>query len=145
MKNLLVLILCVVCSSAWSQVEELVRKDSCYTAAVDGVFIDLDSYVEITYELEKVELLKVETPSLKIALDSLKTLHDSATTAYIEENKQMLKALHLEKQSKGELKQRVYNLQHNYNVVDTKWRRARKQRNILSGGIIALIVGILII
>jgi hypothetical protein len=122
-----------------------VFKDSCYTSTVDGVFIDLDSYVEITYELEKVELLKEETPELRLALDSLKTLHDSATSAYVSENKKMLEVLHLEWKSKAELRQRVFNLQHNYNVMQVKHKRAKKQRNSLAGGSLALILGILLL
>jgi cell shape-determining protein MreC len=130
--------------SAWSQVEELVYKDSTYLAPIDGVFIDLGTYVGISYELEKLEELKKETPGLKSSLDSLKTLQDSLTAAQMSENKEISKMLDLEKQSKTALKQRVFNLQHNYNIVDNKWRRARKQRNALSGGILALIAGILL-
>jgi len=133
------------CSPAWSQVEELVHKDSCYIAKVDGVFLDLDSYVEVTYELEKIEALKLETPSLKVALDSLKTLHDSTTAAQMAVNKKTVQMLHLERQSKTALKQRVFNLQHNYNVMERKKKRATRQRNSLGAVALALIAGILIL
>jgi hypothetical protein len=53
--------------------------------------------------------------------------------------------LHLERQSKTALKQRVFNLQHNYNVMERKKKRATRQRNSLGAVALALIAGILIL
>ena len=133
---------------SWSQVEELVGKDSCYTAEVDVVFIDLDSYVSISYELEKMAALKLKIPEIQRSLDSMQITKDSIMQAHKTTSVTLTEMLALETQSKDQLKERVFNLQHNYNVVSTRAAKYKKQRNILGGtlgGGLALLIGILLI
>ena len=150
MKYLLTILLAITTISAFSQnerVEILVTADSCYTAPVDGVFIDLDSYVGISYELEKVDSLKQALPELKKSLEDIEIAKDSMAVAHLKENKNLSLALDLETQSKNQLKNRVANLQHNYNVTFAKADKFRKQRNRMggiAGGLLALIAGIII-
>lgn len=118
-------------------------KDSCYTSEVDGVFIDLDSYVSISYELEKIEELKLRLPEIEKSLDSIQVVKDSLTAIYLATTTNLTEMVALEAQSKNQLKERVFNLQHNYNVVNTKATKYKRQRNMfggISGGALALLV-----
>ena len=78
---------------------------------------------------------------MQITKDSIMQAHKTTSVTLTE-------MLALETQSKDQLKERVFNLQHNYNVVSTRAAKYKKQRNILGGtlgGGLALLIGILLI
>ena len=135
-------------TSSEAQVEDFAIKDTCYTPAVDGVFIDLDSYLSITYELEKIEILKKELPAIKDSLDNMQILVDSVAAAHSAEAENLTTIIALETQSKEELKNRVFNLQHNYNIMWNTAAKYKRQRNLaggVGGGVLALLLGIVLI
>jgi len=146
MKYLLIILLAINATFALSQdrVEVLVTTDSCYAAPVDGVFLDLDTYIEISYELEKIDSLKTAIPEFKKELNKIKIATDSMVVADSLKTHNLTTALNLETQSKNQLKKRVFNLQHNYNVMENRHKGMRRQRNIL-GGILALLGTALVI
>lgn len=128
------------CSVYAQPFEFLLHKDTMFKAPVDGVYVDLDTYVAISYELDKIDTLKHQIPIVREAFDSLKVASDSLVKAHLEHKETNASILKLERQSKNEVLEKYYNVRHNNKILRDNNKKLKSQRNFLLGTVGTIVV-----
>ena len=131
--KILILLLGFVQFSFAQPFEFLLEKDSLFNVPTRGVYVDLDTYIAISYELDKIDTLKKQLPSVKEAFDSIKSASDSIVKAHWEHKETNETILKLERQSKQEVLSQYYNVKHNNTILRTDNKKLKDRNKVLWG------------